>query len=306
MAKLVIAAFLILLSIPPAQAETPVVVASIQPLHSLAAAVMEGVGHPGLIVSGTASEHSYALKPSDARLIQSAQVVVLVDSGYETFLAKPLKGSRAEKVAMADLAGLTVLPLREGGVWDGHEHHDAHKGKGHDHDETDLHVWLDPANAKLLVADLAARLAGRDPDHAAAYQANAARTMARLDALDVDLKSRLAPLGRTPYVVFHDAYQYFEARYGLSPAGSITVDPDRPPSGKRLATLRERLLAAKASCVFREPQFPAPVVAALAQSAKAREGILDPQGADLPAGPDQYFTLMTRLADSLVSCLSGR
>lgn len=296
----------------PAAAEAPKVMASIQPIHSLVASVMQGVGEPGLVVSGAQSEHTYALKPSDARALQAARVVVLVDEGYETFLAKPLKNRKGslDVIALADLPGARVLPSRKGGLWeDDHDDHKGHKDHdhhGHNHGAVDGHLWLDPDNARLLVTAVADRLAGIDPANAAAYQANAKATIDRLQALDSRIRERLAPVVDRPFVVFHDAYQYVEKRYGLSAAGSITVDPDRPPSAKRLAALRDRLRTAGAACVFREPQFPAPVVRTLADASGAREGVLDPQGADIPPGPDQYFTLMTRLADSLASCLSGK
>lgn len=299
----------------PAQAEVPKVVASIQPLHSLVAAVMKGVGEPGLVVSGAQSEHTYALKPSDARMIQAARVVVLVDEAYETFLAKPLKAKKGKTdvIALADLPGAATLPTRKGGVWEPEHDESEHGEKDHDehdhdhhHGAVDGHLWLDPSNARLLVVAVADRLAELDPEHGEAYHANATATVARLEGLDAQMKATLTPVAGKPFVVFHDAYQYVEKRYGLNSAGSITVDPDRPPSAKRLAALRDRLKKAGASCVFREPQFPAPVVQTLADSAGARTGILDPQGADIPPGPEQYFTLMTRLADGLASCLAAK
>ncbi|MBC7908181.1 MAG: zinc ABC transporter substrate-binding protein [Rhodospirillaceae bacterium] len=289
----------------PAQAEVPKVMASIQPLHSLVASVMKGVGEPGLMVSGAQSEHTYALKPSDARALQAARMVVLVDEAYETFLAKPLKGTKAEIIALADLPGAATLLPRKGGVWEP-EHGEQGHNHGHNHAAADGHLWLDPANARLLVTAVADRLAELDPANADTYHANATATVARLEALDGQMKAKLAPVAGKPFVVFHDAYQYVEKRYGLTSAGSITVDPDRPPSAKRLAALRDRLKASGAACVFREPQFPAPVVQTLAESAGARVGVLDPQGADIPPGPEQYFTLMTRLADGLASCLAAK
>jgi zinc transport system substrate-binding protein len=281
----------------PARAEPPRVVASIQPLHSLVAGVMKGVAEPALLVSGSVSEHGFALKPSDARLLASAQILVMVDPAYESFIKRPPAG--ATLIAMAQLPGIARKPSREGGVWD-HDHH-------HGPDSSfDGHLWLDPANAKVLVQAVADTLSRQDAVNAAAYAANAAALQARLDALDTDLRARLGPLAGRPYVVFHDAYQYFEARYGLSPAGSITVDPDRPASARRLAALRDRLKQANAACVFREPQFPAAVVETLATAANARIGVLDPQGAALPHGPDQYFQLMDGLARGLTDCLAAR
>lgn len=294
----------------PAWAETPKVAVSIQPLHSLAAAVMQGVGSPDLLVTGAASEHTYALKPSDARKVAQADLLVLVDERHEAFLEKPLKARDDKKqrnLIMAELPGMRILPPRKGGAWEpeheerGDDHQDAEPA--HHHGNLDGHVWLDPTNARVMTAALAATLAEMDPVNAAAYARNAQAVATRLEILDNTLRSRLSPLAGQPYVVFHDAYQYLETRYGLTPAGAITIDPERPPSAKRMAALRQRLSFAQAPCVFREPQFPAPVVEILAQSVNGRVGLLDPQGADLPPGPDQYFTLMERLADSLNACL---
>lgn len=299
---------LLTLSAATALAEVPKVVTSIQPLHSLAAMVMDGIGQPTLLVSGNASEHGYAMKPSDIRVLQQAQIALIVDTGYETFLAKPLKaqGKKIQVLAMADLPGMTVFEPRAGGLWDGHHAKHDHDSHGPDHhDQLDGHLWLNTSNAQILVAALTEALAEKDPDNAIRYRRNADSAKTRLAALDAQLRDTLAPIKDRPYVVFHDAYQYFEARYGLSPAGSITVDPDRPPPPKRLAALKDKLVQAKAACVFREPQFPAPIVETLAKAANAKTGLLDPQGAALPPGPDLYPTLMTNLADSLTKCLSA-
>ena len=295
-----------------ANAAVPQVVVSLQPLHSLAAMVMDGVGQPKLLVNGMASEHGYVLKPSDARALESAQLVVMVDRDYETFMDKPLdaRTDAVKVLAMADLPGMRVLKPREGGAWEAHHHDPSH---GHDqshahadHEELDGHLWLDVGNARLLLVALAESLAEIDPEHAEVYRANAHQAAVRLTALDGQLKAKLEGVADRPFVVFHDGYQYFESRYGLNGAGSITVDPDRPPSAKRLSALADKLRRAKAACVFREPQFPAPVVESLADAAGAKVGVLDPQGAALPPGPGLYPALLGNLADSLTNCLSAR
>jgi zinc transport system substrate-binding protein len=321
MRKSMLAAILGALSLAlpiPAAADTapPSVLVSIKPLHGLVAAVMKGVAEPGLIVSGTASPHDYAMKPSDARAVERAQLLVWVGSDFEGWLKKPAARVK-QRLAMQDIPGMTRLATREGGAWDSHEDghgHNGHDKGGHDkgghgkdgHDETDGHLWLDPDNAARLVDAVAGRLAGMDPPHAENYRANAAETRKRLAELDSTLAARLKPLAGRPYVVFHDAHQYFEARYGLSPAGAVTVDPERPPGARRMAILRDRLKATGAACVFREPRFAGPTVQALAEAAGARIGQLDPEGALAEPGLDAYFTIMTAIADSLTDCLSGR
>lgn len=287
----------------PVRAEAPAVLASIKPVHSIVSAVMDGVGRPGLIVSGNASPHGYAMKPSDARAAEKAALVVWVGPGFETWLAKPL-ARRKESLALLSLPGLERLEAREGGAWEKHDHDHGH-GHAKD-DETDPHAWLDPRNAALLAGAVAGRLAALDPANAPRYAANAEALKSRLAALDRELADKLRPLAGRPYVVFHDAQQYFEARYGLTPAGAITVDPERPPSAKRMAQLRDRLKAAGAACVFGEPGTPAATATVLADSAGARLARLDPEGLLVEPGPDSYMQQMRGLAAALAECLAAR
>lgn len=308
MRKTLLSALILAALAAPAHAEPPAVLVSIKPLHSLVASVMRGVGEPGLIVSGTASPHGYTMRPSDARALEHAKLVVWVGKEFETWLERPLN-KRPDALSMAALPGLTRLDTREGGVWEphdhGHEHHDDH-GHHDDHDEVDGHLWLDTGNAALLVNAVAERLSALDPANAPRYAANAADTRRSLEALDSGLKAQLAPVADRPYVVFHDAHQYFERRYGLTPAGAITVDPERPPGAKRMAALRERLRTAKAACVFGEPGTPAATARTLADSAGVRLGQLDPEGLLVPAGPDSYVQQMQGIATAIVDCLSAR
>ena len=316
------------------------VVVSIKPVHSLVAGVMEGVGAPDLLVRGTGSEHSYSLRPSQARILDRAGIVFWVGETMETFLVKPLQAlaGDAEIVELWQAPGLTLLPTREGGMWEPHEHGDGHADaeehegehadehedehaeehdegesahadadhaavEDHAHGETDMHVWLDPANAQALVAAIATALADADPQNASTYQANGARLQEQLGELDRSLESRLASVADRPYVVFHDAYQYFEHRYGVRAVGAITINPTVRPSAQRMREIHERLEHLDAACVFAEPQFEPALVDTLIEGTSANKGVLDPLGADLDAGPDQYFRLMSNLAAALADCL---
>jgi zinc transport system substrate-binding protein len=298
----VLAAVVGLSWVQPASA-APKVAVSINPVHSLVAAVMDGVAIPALLVRGAASPHTYALRPSDARAIEEADVIVRVGPNLEGFLERPIAAlSRTTRVVtLMEDAGLTLLPAREGGTWERHEDHDhAH---GHDADETDAHVWLDPENAERIVAHVAAVLREVDRTNAAAYARNEAAAITRLRSLDADLRAGLAPVRAAPFVVFHDAYQYFERRYRLNAVGSVVVTPERRPSAKRLRALRAKLVALGARCVFAEPQFQPALLTTIVEGTDARTGTLDPEGAAIPPGPDAYFTLMRNLRDALVGCL---
>ncbi len=307
-------------------AEREGVVVSIKPLHSIVSAVMQGVGEPKLIVQGAGSEHVYSLKPSDAEAIEHAKVIFWAGPAMETFLDKPIDtlGEGAKVVALGDADGLTRLKFREGGPFEAHDHghegHDhAHDDKkhdhaavaseaGHDHDhghgEYDLHFWLDPQNGKVLAADIAKTLGASDPEHAAQYEKNARDYGEKIDALTREIASELEPVKDKPFIVFHDAYQYFENRFGVKAAGSITVSPEKAPGAARIKEIHDKIKSLGATCVFSEPQFEPKLVKTVIDGTEARTGILDPLGAELKDGPDLYPQLIRNLADSLKTCLS--
>ena len=290
----------------PALAEAPKVVASIKPVHSLVASVMAGVGEPALIVRGAASPHTYAMKPSDAKALASADLVFWVGPELEGFLAKPLEANarKAQAVELLEAPGIALLDAREGGAWDAHGHGHAH-GHKNAHEEVNTHIWLDPGNARAMVAAIAEALSAKDPANATVYTANAAHTVQAIDALDAELKAALAPVAGKPFVVFHDAYRYFEAHYGLAGVGAITVNPERRPSAKRLSEIRAKITSLDAVCVFAEPQFEPTLVETVVGGTRARKGVLDPEGADLTDGPGLYSALMRNLAAALKGCLGS-
>ncbi|MGV1954733.1 zinc ABC transporter substrate-binding protein ZnuA [Agrobacterium sp. 22-214-1] len=306
----------------------PDVVVSIKPVHSLVAAIMRGVGEPQLIVDGAASPHTYNLRPSNARKLEKADVVFWVGPGLEAFLEKPLEAlaSRATVVELEDAKGLEKLPFREGGPFEAHDHgdegHEAHDGhaeeegahdhghdhaeghEGHDHGAYDTHLWLDPANAKAMAQTMETALIAADAGNAATYQANTKKLIDDLDALDAELKETIKPVKDKPFIVFHDAYQYFEHRYGVKTAGSITVSPETLPGADRVKQTQEKVRQLGATCVFAEPQFEPKLISVITEGTAAKSATLDPEAATLEPGPDLYFKLMRGIAGSLKDCLS--
>jgi zinc transport system substrate-binding protein len=282
------------------------VLVSIKPLHSLVAGVMAGVGKPELLVRGAASPHTYSLKPSDARRLATARLIFWIGPNFETFLEKPLSAlaGNARVVTFATAPEVMVLPNRRSGDWERNDDEPRLRENGaHGVLGEDGHIWLDPVNAKAIVAIIAHALADIDPGNALRYHANAAAVTERLDGLDAELASRLSGVTRKPFVVFHDAYQYFEHRYGLDAIGSITVAAESLPGARRLADLRNKIRSLHARCIFGEPQFQPELVRTLVAETDARSGVLDPLGVELTAGPDLYFKMMRRLAAAVVECL---
>ena len=319
-------ALAVLHSAPGAYA-APEVVVSIKPIHALVAGVMDGIGTPRLIIEGGASPHTYQMRPSEAEALQAADLVVWVDETLEAFLERPIAslGAGAEIVTLHRAAGMRLLRNREGGIWDSsstqlHDdenadtHADAHDDDAHDsedhghdhaHGELDAHIWLDPRNAARVVEVVAEALTRIHPEEAAAYRRNAASMRARIEALEASLRKQLAPVRRHAFVVFHDGYQYFEHTFELNSVGSVTLDPTRLPSAKRLASLRRALVERDVQCLFTEPQFEPRLAWTVIEGTEVRTAVIDLLGADVAAGPDAWFGIMRSLGDSIAGCLGG-
>nr|WP_068003374.1 zinc ABC transporter substrate-binding protein [Pseudovibrio axinellae] len=300
------------------------VVASIKPIHSLVASVMEGVGTPDLVVQGAGSPHTFTLRPSTARKIADADVVFWVGPGMENFLETPLSNlaPSAKIVSLKDAEGLKLLSFREGGDFEAHEHggdqhhdeheaHDEHEHASASHDDEehdaqafDMHLWLDPQNAVVMLDEIAKTLSKADPENAAKYAANAQAEEARINKLSKSLKVELENNHDKPFVVFHDAYRYFEEAYDLNAVGSVTVSPEVLPGARRLSQVRQKLESLGASCVFSEAQFNPKMVAVLKEGTGVKTAELDPLGSNLQAGPQLYTDLLKQMGRTINECLS--
>jgi zinc transport system substrate-binding protein len=318
--RLALSALALCLAASPAIA-APRVIASVVPVHGIVSAVMGETGQPELLLSGSMSEHRATFTPQQIAELGKADLVFIVGQGLEAKLSQ-MSGSEAVNgkrfVELSSAPGITTHPIREGGAWEAHDHDHGHDhGHDHDHDHGhgeekaegvlsfDPHVWLDPENAKAMAAAVAAELAKADPANAATYTTNAEAFARSLDALSGQIAAELAPVKAVPYVVFHDAYQYFEERFGLSAAGSIADVSAKAPSAKRLKEVRGKIAEVKAACVFREPQYDGKVVQTVIEGTSAREGVLDPLGAAITPGAGAYQQLLSQLSKDLKACLAG-
>ena len=298
------------------------VVTSIKPVHSLVSSVMKGVGSPYLILDGASSPHTYSLKPSEARKLQDAELVFWMGDEIETFLKEPIKNisGSATVIKLLNAHGLKRIEFREGGMFDdhGHDDHKEHAEKEHDHGhddhekhdnhahgEIDPHVWLDPVNAIALVHEIEEALVKADPAHAAVYEENARKLRSQLNSLVSELRDQLEPVQDKGFIVFHDAYHYFEQRFDVSAVGSITVSPEVLPGAQRISELREKIMSLSATCIFSEPQFEPKLVKSLVEGSGAKTGVLDPLGASIASGPDMYFQLLRNMASSIKTCLAA-
>lgn len=356
------------------QADAPRVATDIAPIHSLVAKVMEGVGTPDLLIKPGVSPHGYALRPSEARALQNADVVFWIGDKLTPQLEDIIESlaGDAHTLALLDLKDTVRHEYRSSEDFkiaseDGHDDHDGHghddhaehddhdqeehadhddhdehghddhdehddhakhddhdehahddhddhddhahdehghdDHEGHDHSGVDSHAWLDPQNARVWLGVIAEELSEVDPDNAATYEKNAAAAQAELAALEEKIAAKLVSVSGTGFVVFHDAYQYFESRFGLKAAGAIRVSDASAASAARLREVRDTLKDNDIQCIFSEPQFPGSLVAAVSEGLDVHSEELDPLGATQEIGPGLYVGVISALADSFVECL---
>ena len=318
----------------------PRVAADILPVQSIAARVMAGVGAPDLIVPPGASPHGYAMRPSEARMLGDADIVFWSGKGLAPWLEGPIESLAGDAIVLdlTQAPGVRLLAFREGATFEPHVHddahdhtegaHDEHDHDEHDHDEhgdedhahedhaheaeadhhhegNDPHIWLDPENAVAMAEAMADVLATSDPDNAETYRDNAASFQEDIANLETEISEELAPVSEKHFVVFHDGYHYFEARFGVEASGAISLSDASTPSAARVAEIRDRIRSGDITCVFAEPQFDPALIRTVIEGTEARAGTLDPLGSHLTPGPDLYPELLRNLADNMSSCLAG-
>lgn len=318
-----------------AHAAVPSVAVDIAPLHSLVTQVMGNVGEPTLIIPAEVSPHSHTLRPSDAKALANADFVFWMDEGLTPWLEKALDNiaHSAERIEMLAVEGTTTYEIREGATFESHDHddhgsdhkddheeghendkHDDHNRKEDDHHEdehddhgehegNDPHAWLDPENAKVWVQHISDVLSKHDPENAVTYRLNAAATVRSLDAMIQTTNQQIAALGNPQFIVFHDAYQYFEKRFGISAAGSISLGDAEAPSPRRIKEIRDTVKNLGVTCVFTEPQYNAGLVSNVFEGTSiVTIGVMDPLGAALPEGKDHYQALIQNMVKSVSQC----
>ncbi|MAK09549.1 MAG: zinc transporter [Rhodobacteraceae bacterium] len=318
-----------LLSTSMLVADAPKVTVDIAPVHSLVSKIMNGVGKPDLIIPAGASPHEYQLKPSNAKALEDADLVFWIGEDLTPWLEKGLSSLAQDSsiTALLGVDGIELLSFREGALFEAHDHddhddhddhgkkkhddhddHDDHGKKKHDdhddhaHGDHDPHAWLSPQIAKVWLNVIAAKLSEADPDNAGKYFSNAKLARDNMDSLVSKVNSILDPIREKKFVVFHDAYQYFEKDFGISASGAISMGDASDPSPARLAEIRKRVVDEAVECVLAEPQYNQGLVKAVVEGTNANTAVIDPLGVKLESGPDLYENLIRNLATNLAKC----
>ena len=288
------------------------VVVSIKPFHSLVSGVMLGVARPELLLKGNFSPHTYSLKPSDAKKLQYADLVFWGGEALEGFLAKPISSlsKNAEVVSILEINGLklrsvrTESHIRKSDIFKSNIQNTPKNQGAKLRSAVDPHIWLDPENAKVITQETVKILSNIDPENAQKFQKNGEKIIVRLNELDQQISSEMNEISDSTYLVLHDAYQYFESRYQLKSAGSITLQLEHFLGVGRLKKVQKMIQTSKVRCIFTEPQYSQKLVKTLIKDTSVKKGILDPIGADILPGPELYFDLLKNLSISLKSCLN--
>ena len=303
-----------------AYADTPQVAVDIAPVHSLVARVMDGVGTPDLIIQSGASPHEYSLRPSEAAALQNADLVFWIGPDLTPWLTDTIEtlAPDAAVTALMEADGTIELEFREGALFEAHAHEDDddHVDEAHDdHDDEetgheghgqgahDPHAWLSPQNAMTWLNVIAGQLSAADPDNAGAYFTNAAAGRTEMEALIGEVTATLDPVRDGQFLVFHDAYQYFEMDFDFPASGAISIGDASDPSPARIAEIRDRIAEQGIDCVLAEPQFNPGLVATVLDGTEAGTGMLDPLGSDLEPGPALYSQLIRNLSTALAGCM---
>ena len=301
-----------------AMSDTPKVAVDISPVHSLVSRVMLGVGTPDLIVQAGASPHGYTLRPSEAKALQDAQMVFWMGESLSPWMEGALDtlSSNATIITLLERDETILMEFREGALFEEHDHddhsdekHDDHSDEKHDdhgdhedHDSHDPHAWLSPDNARIWLNLIASQLSIVDPENAGTYFANAAAARLEIEALTTEVNSLLEPIRGKKFIVFHDAYQYFEKAFDLSASGAISLGDASKPSPARIAEIQGRIEEESIDCVLSEPQFNKGLVATVMAGSNANTNVIDPLGVGLKPGPNLYNELIRDMTKTLVDC----
>jgi zinc transport system substrate-binding protein len=309
MRHLILCSAVLIAMTAPAQADVPRVATDIAPVHSLVSQVMQGLGAPDLIVSQGASPHSYALRPSEARALSGADIVIWMGPGLAPWLEGPVETLAADAlhIDLTQQPGTHLIAFRTDEAFDGHDHgHDHDKDHGHAAEghgaAFDAHAWLDPENAQVWLLAIAEQLAGLDPDNAELYRANAQTAAAGLAETEQSIRTTIEAATVKPFIVFHDAYHYFEASFGVEAVAAISLADADAASAGRLAEVRDQVAETGATCALVEPMANVGLIEAVTTEAGIKVVTADPLGAGISLGPDFYEALLLHLADAVQSC----
>ncbi len=286
----------LLFSAANSHAKPAQILVSIKPLHSLVSQLTEGVNQPQLLLAQQQSPHGFQLRPSQKRMLNRADIFIYSSDSVESFVPA-LKNTMTQLrfIQLSTLPELMTLPVRS--------FHSHHKNVNH---QRDGHIWLSIKNAKTISRSISTLLSQYSPEHANQYAKNLNSLLAKLNRLEQQNIKLLRPYNTQAFLVYHDAFQYFEKENNLLGAHFITSSPEHSPGIKRVKALRKLITDENIQCVFYEPPNIPPLLHILVEHTSASLVPIDPLGSQVPAGKNHYFTLLQKTAEQLDSCFQKK
>lgn len=242
-----------------------------------------------LVTESVSCLHDYTLQVSQMRAIEGTQAVIISGAGLEEFLGDAL--ASAQTVIDAS-SGLSLL---EGGHHD-HEHEHAHD-HGHVHAE-DPHIWLSPANAKVMAANICDGLTARYPEHAAIFHSNLEALLKDLDALQHYGEEKLSTLSCRELITFHDGFSYFAESFGLTILKAVEEESGSEASASTLIGLTTLVNEHGLTAIFTECNGATAAAQVIAAETGAQIFTLD-----MAMAGDSYFDAMYHNIDTIWEAL---
>ena len=291
------------------------IVVTIPPLAGMIAPLLEPQDKIEVLLQQGASPHGFTLRPSHLKSLKNADILMMVGSPVDAWVHKSAGRMNDKTVNMAKLSAVQTLPIRKGGLWEKKlpkaSAHDQNLS-GHNHAPMmyDGHLWMSIHNAKLMIESFSKKLTTLRPEKAQSIQQKTKDWLAQISQAENSVKQQLQSNQDTPFMVLHDAFQYFENHFGLNGVGSIRLNPELQPSVKRLLSLRKTMKSENVQCVFKEPQFPDKQILKLADNTPVSIGELDPMGYIYAKKQNAAFVnfdvFILSLGESFYHCFQGK
>ncbi|MDN5787073.1 zinc ABC transporter substrate-binding protein [Pseudorhodobacter sp.] len=276
------------------------VVTDIAPVQSLVAMVMGDLGTPLVLLPGAGDPHDFQLRPSQARALAGADLVIWIGPELTPSLAHSMAAlaAKAHSIALLDQPETQTLDFAPGEA-------EGDEGEGHGHKGLNPHAWLAPENGRVWLGLIARELSSLDPENAERYAANAARAQAEITVAEAAIAAMLTPVQARGFAVYHDAYGYFANTFGLHVVGSLRQGDAATPGAAHLKALQAELRQTQAVCLFPEVNHDDAAMYRLAETTGLRLGTaLDPVGTATTAGVGLYIAVLEGLAVSIADCLA--
>ena len=257
---------------------------TVRPLQLIAESIVGESGTVTSIVGRQDSPHQFVLTPSDRLAIASADLLIWIGPELEVYLADFLNDeSRSGSIiTVLENPALTIHKIN---------------------DEIDAHFWLNSDNGIALAKEIKDRLIEIDQAQAAQYQSRFESFVAEIETTNRDLTERFST-SHNNYLVYHNAYQYFERQFGLQHSVALLADPETQPGIQHILRTRELVENSMPNCLLVEPESSMELVTTLTDGMDIRTVSVDHLGYDVLPSDNPYRQLLLQVAESFESCIN--